>query len=159
MATEPIPKGMETAIPHLVVSNGQNAIEFYKEAFGAEEISRSPAPDGKRLMHAVLKLGPSYIFLCDDFPEMLGGKKRDEISLGGSPVTIHQYVKDCDAIITCAEKAGAKVTMKPQDMFWGDRYGTIKDPFGFSWSFATHTKDVTHEETMAAAREAFSTST
>lgn len=156
MAANPIPEGMETAIPHLVVSDGQKAIEFYKEAFGAEEVSRAPAPDGKRIMHAVLKLGSTNIFLCDDFPEMSGGKKRDPISLGSSPVTIHQYVEDCDAIISRAEKAGAKVTMKPQDTFWGDRYGSIKDPFGHSWSFATHIKDVSQKEMMAAASEMFS---
>lgn len=155
MTTSAIPQGMETAVPHLVVDGAQDAIEFYKKAFGAQELSRSPAPDGKRLMHAALLIGKSHVFLCDDFPEMSGGKKRDPKSLGNSPVTIHQYVEDCDATIASAEKAGAQVTMKPQDTFWGDRYGSIRDPFGHSWSFATHIRDVSPEEMTKAAQEMF----
>lgn len=156
MAVRPVPEGLEKAIPHLVVDGAAKAIDFYKAAFGAEELHRSPMPDGERLMHAALKIGQSTIFLNDDFPEYSNGKKRDPLSLGGSPVVIHLYVEDCDAIIKQAEKAGAKVVMPPQDQFWGDRYGMIKDPFGHSWSFATHIKDMTPEEMNQAAEEFFS---
>jgi PhnB protein len=138
-----------------VVEDAAKAIEFYKVAFGATELYRSAAPDGKRLMHAHLTLGESHIYLCDDFPEYREGVKRDPNSLGGSPVTIHQYIEDCDAAIERAEKAGATVIMKPVDMFWGDRYGMVQDPFGHTWSFATHVKDVSSEEMAAAAEEAF----
>ncbi|MFH2056502.1 MAG: VOC family protein [bacterium] len=155
MAIKPIPHGYEGAIPHLVVSGAVAAIEFYAKAFGAEEVWRSPAPDRKRLMHVDLRIGSSHIFLCDDFPEYSGGKERHPNALGGSAVTVHLYVEDCDAVIERAERAGATVTMEPQDMFWGDRYGQVKDPFGHTWSFATHVKDVTPEEMAAAARAAF----
>ena len=124
-------------VPHLVVSNGAAAIDFYKKAFGAEEIMRMPAEDGKRLMHAEIKIGPSTVYLCDDFPEFCGGKPRNPSALGGTPVTIHQYVRDCDAAIKRVADAGGTVTMPAQGMFWGDRYGQVKDPFGHQWSFAT----------------------
>jgi PhnB protein len=127
-------------VPHLVVSNGAAAIDFYKRAFGAEEIARMPAEDGKRLMHAELKIGQSALYLCDDFPEYCGGKSRTPGSLGGTPTVLHQTVADCDAAIKRAADAGAKITMPPQDMFWGDRYGQITDPFGHIWSFATPLK-------------------
>jgi uncharacterized glyoxalase superfamily protein PhnB len=152
---KPIPDGMETAIPHLVVKGGSEAIEFYKTAFGAEELSRTPASDGKRILHAELKIGTSMIYLCDDFPEMCDGKESNPKALGGSPMTIHRYVENCDAVIEQARKAGAKVTMEPADQFWGDRYGSIEDPFGHRWSFATHIKDVTPEEMAEAAAKAF----
>ncbi len=109
-------------------------------------------------MHAELKIGSSSVYLNDDFPEYSNGKSRTPTSLGGSPVVIHRYVEDCDAVVKQAEKAGAKVTMPPQDQFWGDRYGTIRDPFGHVWSFATHVKDVTPEEMARAMEEAFASS-
>jgi uncharacterized glyoxalase superfamily protein PhnB len=152
---KPIPEGCEGLIPHLVVNDGAAAIDFYKKALGAEELFRMPAPDGKKLMHAEIRVGGKVIFLCDDFPEMCGGKSRTPKSLGGSPVTIHQYVKDCDAAIKKAERAGATVTMPAADMFWGDRYGTVTDPFGHAWSFATHIKDLTPAEMAKAAEAAF----
>jgi uncharacterized glyoxalase superfamily protein PhnB len=114
-----------------------------------------PAPDGKRLMHAEMKLGDQVVFLCDDFPEYCGGKSRTPSALGGSTVTIHRYTDDCDAAIAKAQKAGATVTMPPEDMFWGDRYGSVTDPFGHTWSFATHIKDMTPEEMEEAAKSAF----
>ncbi len=155
MPVKPIPNGAEGVIPHLIVDDANKALEFYKQAFGAEVVSKAPAPDGKRLMHAELKVGNSRIYLNDDFPEYSGGKSRTPTALGGSPVILHRYVEDCDAVIKRAEKAGAKVTMPPQDQFWGDRYGTIRDPFGHTWSFATHVKDMTPEEMAAAMEEAF----
>jgi PhnB protein len=123
-----------TLIPHLVVSGGVKAIEFYKAALGAEEISRVPTPDG-RLMHASLKIGDAVLFLCDDFPEYCGGVSR--APKGPSPVTLHLNVPNADTAITTAAAAGATVTMPAEDMFWGDRYGQIVDPFGHSWSFST----------------------
>jgi PhnB protein len=135
--TESRPKGV---VCHLVVQGGAEALDFYKEAFGAEEIARMPAEDGKRLMHAELKLDGSTIFVCDDFPEYCGGKSRHPGALGGSPVTMHRYVPDVDAAIKRATDAGAKVVMPAADMFWGDRYGLVQDPFGHSWSLATPLK-------------------
>lgn len=155
MPVKPIPDGAEGIIPHLIVDNAAKAIEFYQQAFGAELVSKAPTPDGKKLMHAELKIGKSRIYLNDDFPEYSNGKSRTPMALGGSPVVMHRYVEDCDTIIKRAEKAGAKVTMPPQDQFWGDRYGTIRDPFGHVWSFATHVKDVTPDEMAKAMEEAF----
>lgn len=154
--TTPIPPGEEGLIPHLVVDHAAEAIEFYKNAFGAEEISRSPSPDGQKIMHAEVKISGRPVYLCDDFPEMCGGQSRTPKALGNTPVTIHQYVKDCDAAVKQAEQAGATVAMPPADMFWGDRYGVVQDPYGHMWAFATHIKDVTPEEMEQAAAAAFS---
>lgn len=146
-----MPKGL---VPHLVVDGAAKALEFYAKAFGAEETCRMPSPDG-RLMHAEMTIGDQTIFLCDDFPEYCGGKSRTPTALGGSTVTIHRYVKDCDAAIAKAEKAGASVLMPAEDMFWGDRYGSVTDPFGHTWSFATHIKDMTPDEMTEAGKAAF----
>lgn len=134
-------------IPHLAVKGGVAALEFYKAAFGAEEVARMPTEDG-RLMHAALKVGDGYLFLCDDFPEYCGGISR--APAGPSPVTLHLCVPCADTAIGQAEKAGAKVTMPAQDMFWGDRYGQIVDPFGHSWSFST---PLTAEQKAEAAKK------
>jgi PhnB protein len=123
-------------IAHLVVGGANKAIEFYKKAFGAEEVMRMPAEDGERLMHAHLKVDGTELFLVDDFPEYHNGKSSDPLKLGGCSVTFHQYVPDADAAIAKAAAAGATVTMPAQDMFWGDRYGQVVDPFGHTWSFA-----------------------
>ena len=156
--TTPIPPGREGLIPHLVCSPCAEAIEFYKKAFGAEELARMPAPDGERMMHAEISIGGQPVFLVDDFPEYCGGKSGTATALGGTPVTIHRYVEDCDAAITQAEEAGATVKMPAQDMFWGDRYGVITDPFGHQWSLATHIRDLTPEQMMSGMQEAFSQS-
>lgn len=150
----PIPAGHEGLIPHLTCSPAADALEFYKKAFGAEEVHRMPGPDG-RLMHAAMRIEGKFVFLADDFPEYCGGKSQSPTSLGGSPVTIHRYVKDTDAAIQRAEKAGAMVLMPASDMFWGDRYGLVKDPFGHNWAFATHIKDMTGPEMMAASKACF----
>ncbi len=152
--TNPIPPGHEGIIPHLVCSPCSNAIDFYKKAFGAEEIRRMPGPDG-RIMHAAMKIEDQFLFLADDFPEYCGGKEKNPAALGGTPVVLHRYVKDCDAAIDRAAKAGAHVIMGASDMFWGDRYGQIKDPFGHQWAFATHLKDMTPEQMKKAGQEAF----
>ena len=143
---KPIPDGMHTITPHLVCQGAAEAIAFYKQAFGAVEVTRLPGPQG-RIMHAMLRIGDSAVMLVDEFPEQacFGPK-----SLKGSPVTIHLYVKDVDAMFDRAVAVGAKITMPVDDMFWGDRYGRIEDPFGHQWSIATHTRDVSPEEIKAA---------
>jgi len=153
-STQAIPPGKEQVIPHLVCDPCAKAIDFYKKAFGAEELSRIPAPDG-RVMHAELRIGTSVIFLADDFPEYAGGKASSPKALRGTPVTMHRYVQDCDAAIAQAQQAGANVKMPAADMFWGDRYGVIEDPFGHSWSFATHRQELTPDEMKAAMKAAF----
>ena len=148
----PIPKGFHTITPHLVVKGGAEAIEFYKRAFGAKELSRMPfpGPDGQvKLGHAELQIGDSKLFLADEFPEMGGHGPGDT-----SPVTIHMYVTDVDAAFARAVEAGAKSAGPPTDMFWGDRYGRLIDPFGHHWSLAEHLEDLTPEQMqqrMAAA--------
>jgi uncharacterized glyoxalase superfamily protein PhnB len=149
-----IPDGCEGYIPHLVINGCAAALEFYAKAFGAEEAMRMPSPDG-RIMHAEMIIGGKFVYLADDFPEYCGGKARSATALGGSPVTIHRYVENVDAAIARATEAGAIALMPPTDMFWGDRYGMVVDPYGHCWSFATHTKDLTPEQIGAAAAEAF----
>ena len=151
MATiKPIPDGMHSVTPHLICAGAADAIEFYKKAFGAVELARLPGPQGK-LMHAMIRIGDSAVMLVDESPEcgMLSPK-----SLKGSAVTIHLYVENADATIESAVNAGAKITMPVQDMFWGDRYGQIEDPFGHSWSVATHTRDLSPEEMQKGMQSA-----
>jgi uncharacterized glyoxalase superfamily protein PhnB len=146
-----IPDGFHTLSAHLTVADAAAAIAFYKQAFGAVELGRMAAPDDKRLMHAMLRIGDSALMLNDEFPEM-GGK--GPLKIGGTPVTVHLYVEDCDAVYGRAIAAGATAVMPPADMFWGDRYGRLTDPFGHSWSIATHKKDLTPAEMAAAAEKA-----
>lgn len=153
--TNPIPPGRDGLIPHLVCDPCADAIQFYKKAFGAEEVGRMPAPGGAKIMHAAILIDGKPVFLCDDFPEFCGGKSRSPKALGATPVTIHRYVGDCDAAIQRAQEAGATVTMPAEDMFWGDRYGVVTDPFGHSWSLATHVSDPTPEEMAKAAEATF----
>jgi PhnB protein len=142
---QPIPPGHENLIPHLVCERCAQAIDFYKKAFGAEEVHRMPGPDG-RIMHAAIRIGNSFVFLVDDFPEYCEGKSESPLGLKGTPVTLHHYVEDCDRAIQRAKDAGAKVLMPAADMFWGDRYGVVVDPFGHKWAFATHLKDLTPDQ-------------
>ena len=137
-----IPDGMHSITPHLICAGAADAIEFYKKAFGAVEVTRLPGPEGK-LMHASIRIGDSTIMLNDEFPDWgaFGPK-----ALKGSAVTIHLYVDDVDAVFARAVAAGAKVTMPVADMFWGDRYGIVEDPFGHHWSVATHLRDMTPAE-------------
>jgi PhnB protein len=153
-ATQPIPPGHENLIPHLVCDPCSEAIEFYKKAFGAEEIHRMPAPDGRKIMHAAIRIGKSIIFLVDDFPEFCAGKSSSPKALEGTPVSLHHYVQNCDAAIKRAQDAGATVVMPAQDMFWGDRYGVVTDPFGHKWAFATHIKDLSPAEMQTAMKDA-----
>ena len=142
---KPIPEDMHTLTAHLVCDGAAEAIDYYKRAFGAVEVSRLPGPDGK-LMHAMVRIGDSALMLVDENKEwgMIGPK-----SLNGSPVTLHMYVKDVDAVFERAIKEGGTARMAPMDMFWGDRYGVLIDPFGHNWSIATHISDPTPEQMQA----------
>jgi PhnB protein len=149
--TNPIPDGVHTVTPHLIVKGASEAIDFYKKAFGAHEIMRMPWPDGKLVMHAQIKIGDSMLFLVDEFPDMnCTGPERS----GRSPVMIHLYVDDVDKTFNAALAAGAEVRMPVADMFWGDRYGSLVDPFGHEWSVATHIEDLSPEEIGKRAKVA-----
>jgi len=144
-----IPPDMHTVTPHLICAGAAKAIDFYKAAFNAVETARMPGPNGK-LMHAAVRIGDSTVMLVD---EMLEYGAKSPKTLSGSPVTIHLYVEDVDTAFARAVSAGAKVTMPLEDMFWGDRYGQIEDPFGHKWSMATHKRDVTPEEMQEAMKK------
>jgi PhnB protein len=143
-----IPEGMHTLTPHLVCAGAAEAIDFYTRAFGAVEQSRLPGAEGK-LMHASLRIGDSTLMLVD---EMAGCEVLGPRALKGSPVTLHLYVPNVDATVEQAVAAGARVTMPAADMFWGDRFAQLEDPFGHKWSVATHQRDVTQEELVQAVR-------
>jgi PhnB protein len=142
MAVKAIPEGYEGAIPYLSCKNSAAAIDFYKKAFGATELMRMTQPDG-RVGHAELKIGGALIMMADEFPEM--GVLSPQ-SLGGSPVGIHIYVQDVDAVAERAVAAGAKLLRPVADQFYGDRSATMEDPYGHKWFFATHKEDVSPEE-------------
>ncbi|BDG02962.1 VOC family protein [Anaeromyxobacter oryzae] len=147
---QPIPKGMHTLTPSLVIRDCAKAIDFYKRALGAQEISRMAAPDGKSIWHAELRIGDSVVFLSDEMPGMSRPAPTADAPV---PVTMWLYVNDCDAAFKKATAAGAKSLMPPADMFWGDRCAGVSDPFGYAWSFATHQKDMTEEEMRRAGEE------
>lgn len=146
---KPIPDGMHSVTPMLVCAGAADAIAFYKKAFNAVEISRMAGPGGK-LMHAAVRIGDSVVMLTDEFPDFgsFGPK-----SLKGSSVVIHLYVENVDEFVASAEAAGAKITMPVADMFWGDRYGQLEDPFGHRWSVGTHVRDVSPEEARQAMQK------
>ena len=146
-----VPAGYHTVTPYLVCRNAAAAIEFYKKAFGAKEKLRMPGPDGA-IMHAEILVGDSHIMLGDENPQM--GAQSPQ-AIGGTPVMVFLYVKDVDALFAKATAAGATVTMPLMDMFWGDRYGKLKDPFGHEWSAATHIEDVSPKEMARRGQEAF----
>ena len=148
-STKPIPDGMHSITPHLVCAGAAEAISFYAKAFNAVELMRLPGPEGK-LMHAAVRIGDSMVMLVDESPNWgaLGPK-----TLKGSPVTLHLQVENVDAVVEQAVAAGAKVTMPVADMFWGDRYGVLEDPFGHHWSVATHIRDVTPLELQQAMQK------
>jgi uncharacterized glyoxalase superfamily protein PhnB len=147
-----LPAGLGAITPHLVIQGAGKAIAFYKEIFGARELSRSPGPDGKRLMHAHIEIAGSHLFLADEFPEM--GPSRSPSALGGTPITLNLYVPNVDEVFKRAVAAGANAKMPPADMFWGDRYAQVVDPFGHEWAIATHIEDVPPEEMPRRAQEA-----
>jgi PhnB protein len=143
---KPIPEGMHSVTPHLVCAGAAAAIDFYQRAFNAVEAVRLPGPSGK-LVHAMIRIGDSPVMLVDEMPECgaLGPAARQ-----GTSVTLHLYVEDADATFAQAIAAGAVVKMPLADMFWGDRYGLLVDPFGHQWSIATHIRDVSREEMQQA---------
>jgi PhnB protein len=142
MAVKAIPEGYYTVTPYMIVRDAARAIEFYKQAFGAEELMRLPSPN-ERVGHAELQIGNSRIMLADEFPEM--GIKSPQ-TLGGSAMSILLYVEDSDAMFQRAVDAGAKILKPIQDQFYGDRSGTLTDPFGHQWTIGTHTEDVSNDE-------------
>jgi len=146
MTGKPLPTGYHTVNPYLVVDNSAAAIDFYVKAFDAEELGRVPGPDGKKLFHAALRINGALVMLNDDFPEMNDGKSVTPEALGGSPVTVHLTVTDVDAKFQRAIDAGATVVMPLDDMFWGDRYGELRDPFGHMWSMGQPMREVSQDE-------------
>ncbi|MFY9744231.1 MAG: VOC family protein [Candidatus Sulfotelmatobacter sp.] len=150
MSAKPIPEGYHTLTPHMTVRDAARAIEFYKQAFGAIEKGVMKGPDGK-VMHAELRIGDSVFMLADEFPEF--GSLSPQSS-GGSGMGLHIYTEDVDSAFDRAVKAGSAVEMPVTEMFWGDRYGKLADPFGHKWSIATHKRDVSMEE-MEEAQKAF----
>jgi uncharacterized glyoxalase superfamily protein PhnB len=152
-SVKPIPDGFHAITPHIVVRDVEKAIAFYETAFGAEKICVMHMPDGKTVMHAEIRIGNSPVMMAEESPD---GGSVSPLSLGGkNSVTLHIYVKDADATFNRAVAAGATPKMPPTDMFWGDRYGQVIDPFGHRWSIATHVKDLTPEQMGCAAQEAF----
>jgi len=146
---KPVPDDMHTITPHLICAGAADAIDFYKKAFNAVEAGRLPGPNGK-LMHAMIRIEGSPVMLVDEMPEWCAQGPK---TLKGSSVTIHIYVADADAVFNRAIAAGATVIMPLADMFWGDRYGKLEDPFGHHWSVATHIRDVTPEEMREAMQQ------
>lgn len=146
-----IPEGFHTITPAIVVRNADQAIEFYKKAFGAKELSRMLGPD-KKVAHAELKIGDSILMLSDEFP---GAPCESPQKLGGTTATLHLYVQDVDSAFKQAITAGGKENMPVQDMFWGDRYGRVLDPFGHIWGILTHKEDVSPQEMEKRAQAAF----
>ncbi len=150
---KPIPDGYSTVTPALTVQNGARMIEFYKEAFGAEERYRMPASDGKGIAHAELKIGDSVFMIGEEMPgEECGGAP---LTLGGTPVGFYIYVKDVDDAFDRAVSAGATIKHRVENMFWGDRTGTVTDPSGHVWTLASHVEDISPEELERRGREAF----
>lgn len=146
---KPIPEGMHSLSPHLVCSGAADAIAFYEKAFGAIAMGRLDGPQGK-VMHAMLRIGDSFLMLADEFPDY---RSFGPTTLKGTPVTLHLYVEQVDAAFQRALDAGAVVKMPLQDMFWGDRYGVVEDPFGHRWSLATHIRDVSPDEMRQAMQQ------
>jgi uncharacterized glyoxalase superfamily protein PhnB len=143
MAVKAVPDGFNTVSAYLIVPNTEKALEFYNKAFGAETVAQMKGPDGKRTMHAEMKIGNSMLMLTDENPQW-GSKSA--ITLGGSPVSVHIYCENVDALYNRAVAAGCTPTYPVMDAFWGDRYGKLKDPFGIEWGIATHKEDLSEEE-------------
>jgi PhnB protein len=140
---KPIPDGYRTVTPYLTVKGAAHAIDFYARAFGAQEVERMTGPDGKSVVHAEVRIGDSLVMLSDEFPQM---GSRSPQTLGGTTTSIFLYVSDVDTAFKRAVDAGAKAIMAPADMFWGDRFGKLVDPFGHEWAMATHREDLSPEE-------------
>jgi PhnB protein len=146
---QPVPEGYHTITPYLAVENATEAIDFYQRAFGAQERVRMDGPQGS-IMHAELQIGDSLIMLSDPFPQ---ASTKPPKELGGTTISIFAYVDDIDSVYKQAIDAGASSLMEPDDMFWGDRFGSVQDPFGHSWTIATHVEDVSPEEIEKRSEE------
>jgi PhnB protein len=142
MPVSPIPDGYQSLTPYLIVDNATRALSWYADALGATEVMRLSAPNG-RIGHAELQIGDSRIMLADEHPE-IGAKAPG--AFGGSPISLHLYVPDVDAAVAKAESTGGTVKQRPETKFYGDRMGTVADPFGHIWHLATHVEDVPHDE-------------
>ena len=151
-SVDPVPAGVSRLTPYLTVPNGEEAIPFYVKAFGAEEVFRLPGPDGTGVMHAELRINQAPIYLSDESPMM---DCKAPATLGGTAVSLHLQLEDVDAAVERAVAAGCTIAFPVEEMFWGDRFGKVTDPFGHSWSLATHVRDVTPEDMMAGMKEAF----
>ena len=149
MAVQPVPEGYHTVTPYLAVDNASAAIEFYRRAFGAKERVRMSGP-GDTVMHAELEIGDSLVMLSDPFPQASTTPPKE---LGGTSASVFMYVEDIDAAYRQAIDAGASSLMEPDDMFWGDRFGSVQDPFGHSWTIATHVEDLEPEEMRRRSEE------
>jgi PhnB protein len=149
---KPIPDGYTAVTPYLTVKGAAAAIDFYKKAFGAEEALRMTSPDGKKVMHAEIRIGGAVIMLHDEAPDWMAFSPQ---TIGDTPCSIMLYVKDVDAVVKRAIAAGATSLTPVEDQFYGDRCGAIKDPFGHKWSIATHIEDVAHDEIARRAAEKF----
>ncbi len=152
MSANPIRPGLHTITPNIVVQDCAAAMTFYTTAFGAEELARFPMPDGTTIMHAEMRIGDSIFFLNDEFPAM---ESFSPLHYKGTSCSLMLAVVDCDAAFARAVEAGCTVDMPPADMFWGDRFAAVTDPFGHSWGISTHIKDMTMEEMRDAAQAAF----
>ena len=150
MAAKPVPEGYHTVTPYLSVDDAAAAIRFYERAFGATEMMRMPTPDGK-IAHAEIRIGDSLVMVSDPMPQ---STVRPPQEVGGTTAGIFLYVDDVDAAFAQALEAGATSLMEPADMFWGDRFGSLTDPFGHHWSLATHVEDLTEEQIAERARAA-----
>jgi PhnB protein len=150
MSVKPIPEGYRTITPYLAVEDAAEAIDYYKKAFGAKERGRMEAPGGK-IGHAELEIGDSLVMLSDALPQF---STRPPTELGGTSASVFMYVEDVDAVVKQAVDAGGTVTMEVADQFWGDRFGSLQDPFGHLWSIATRVEDVPPEEMAERAKAA-----
>ena len=152
MAVSAIPEGYHSVTPYLTIDGAADAIRFYEQAFGATEVLRMPMPDGTRLAHAEIRIGDSHVMLSDEWPEMgmLGPKSR-----GGATSSLMIYTEDVDAAFARALAAGATAEREPADQFWGDRMGTLVDPFGHRWTLSTHIEDVSEDEMQRRMAQMF----
>jgi PhnB protein len=149
MPVQPVPEGYHTVTPYLAVDDATAAIDFYQRAFGAKERVRMAAPDGK-IGHAELEIGDSVVMLADPYPQLIAKPPKE---LGGNSVGLFVYVENVDELVQQAVDAGATLTMAPKDQFWGDRSGSVTDPFGHAWEIATHVEDVPPEEMAERSKE------
>lgn len=148
--TQPIPAGYQSVTPSLTFKDSAKAIEFYKKAFGAKVLDLMPGLNGKGVMHATIRIGSSILMMGDEMPGCPSAE-----TLGGCPMSLYVYVTDADEVFNQAVTAGAAAVMPVEEMFWGDRAGNVRDPFGYAWMIATHTRDLTHDEIAKGAAAFF----